>query len=291
MLLSFHNNKEIKEELLVSTYEWLGMKLNPKSPEEIANGIFSTTREYVPSDCVLENVEDFPSKLGLPFWLGDLLFTINHFNSKDFRGFGKNYEEDFYPSFIKACNVGVDYTLLFHKWEIMLLSKMLPSLDVISDYNNRAISLHTSALRGEKQNRKEWIKLQDEIGAYFQDIDKFTGESNEVGLKELGLFENLANVKNTIDSMGLQIEATNFRRIRESYVKIRRNAARTIFLSIENYLNETPYTTSSEALIETLFEENVINNARFDGDSATEFREKIWNELMQKLLLMIAAWK
>ena len=97
MLLSFKNKSEIKEKFIVSTYEWLNMKNKPKSAEERAKEIFKPERTYLPSECILENDEKFPDKLGLPHWLDNLLLTINLHNSNDFSGIGENYEEYFYP--------------------------------------------------------------------------------------------------------------------------------------------------------------------------------------------------
>ena len=110
MLLSFKNKSEIKEKFIVSTYEWLNMKKKTKSPEDITSEIFNPIRTNTSSECILEKYDEFPVNLGLPDWLGNLLFTINHYNTRDFFKSEENYEEDFYPAFLKACYVGVDYS-------------------------------------------------------------------------------------------------------------------------------------------------------------------------------------
>ena len=95
MLLSFKSNHGIKEKKITSIDDWLDMKKLPKSAEEISEKIFSLNRTYTTPECSLEDYENFPSNLGLPNWLGNLLFTINHHNSNDFSGYRENYEEYF----------------------------------------------------------------------------------------------------------------------------------------------------------------------------------------------------
>jgi hypothetical protein len=174
MVLSFKSKHEIKEKYLASTYDWLNMKNIPKSAEEITKELFNPIRTYIPSDCVLENYEEFPSKLGLPDWLGNLLFTINHHNSIDFSGFGENYEEYFYPAFLKSCHVGVDYSLMFHKWELMILTDMIPKQERDEKYFHDLIKLHKNALDGKELESNKWNELQAEIDNHLQEIEART---------------------------------------------------------------------------------------------------------------------
>lgn len=286
MLLSFKGKQEIKEKHLVATCDWLNMKNIPRSPEEITKELFNPIRTFNTSDCILEKFEEFPNQLGLPDWLGNLLFTINHHNSNDFSGFGENYEEYFYPAFLKLCNVGVDYSLMFHKWELMILSEMLPKQERDKRYFIELVKLHENALVEKKSEINKWKKLQTEIDNLLNEVDEFTDVPNEVGLKEIYLFENLKTSGASYE------EAYAWRRFRKSYSQLIRDSGRVAFLSIENYVNrEDPWTTSSEALVDALVEENINKSKNHDLQSEKEFRRKVWLELMERLLIMLNEWK
>lgn len=171
MLLSFKSNHEIKEKNLATIYGWLNMKKAPKSAQEIAEKILNLNRTYTNPDCFLEDYENFPNNLGLPNWLGNLLFTINHHNSNDFSGFGENYEEYFYPAFLKSCNVGIDYSLMFHKWELMILTDMIPKQERDKKYFHDLIKLHKNALDGKDLESNKWSDLQTKIDNDLQEIE------------------------------------------------------------------------------------------------------------------------
>jgi hypothetical protein len=174
MLLSFKSNPQIKEKNLATTDDWLNMKKVPKSAEELAEKIFSLNKTYITPECSLEDYENFPSNLGLPDWLGNLLFTINHHNSDDFSGYRENYEEYFYPAFIKSCNVGIDYSLMFHNWELMILIDMIPEQERDKKYFHDLIKLHKNALDGKDFESNKWNELQAEIDTHLQEIEART---------------------------------------------------------------------------------------------------------------------
>ncbi|AUC84923.1 hypothetical protein CW731_06280 [Polaribacter sp. ALD11] len=284
MLLSFNDSQEIKEKYILATQDWLKKKIDPKSAQEIAHELFKTSKTFTSSECVLENYEDFPTNLGLPDWLGNLLFTFNHYNSKSFSGFGENYEEHFYPNFLKSCNVGVDYSLLFHQWELMILTEMLPKQEQSTKYFTELINLHKNALAFKATDHKEWISLQREIDNYLQNVNEFTGVPKKVGLKEIEIFENLQSGK------GNHKEAYGYRRYRESYGKIIRNSGRVAYLSIENHINKVdPYTTSAEAIVDALVEESINN--KVDIVNEQEFRKNVWTQLIKRLIVMLKDWK
>ncbi|MBK8329334.1 MAG: hypothetical protein IPL09_07665 [Bacteroidetes bacterium] len=293
MLYSFQGKKEIKEELLVSISNWLDLKKKPKSAVEISNELFNPIRTFKSAECVLENYEEFPEKLGLPNWLGNLLCTINHNNSKGFNDSKGNYEHFFYPAFIKACKVGVDYSLMFHEWEIMILAEMLPKQERDKQYILDLIQLHkNSSLQKEKDFHK-WTKLQNEIDMLLQNIDEFTAVPNDIGLKELDLFQSLAISKTNkqIDYIELQNEAYNFQRFRKSFGQIIWSSGRVAFLSIVNYRNQqNSFTTSSEALIDALVEENINLTKSHNIKTEEEVRRKEWFKLMDRLILMMEKW-
>jgi hypothetical protein len=174
MLLSFKSNPKLKEQILASTHDWLNRQKIPKSPEEMAQKIFSVNRTFTVSECLLEDYENFPSNLGLPNWLGNLLFTIHHHNSKDFSLYKENYEEQFYPAFLQACNVGVDYSVMFHKWELMILTDMIPRKERNEKYFHDLIQLHKNAVDGNDLESNKWNELQDEIENLQQNIEPRT---------------------------------------------------------------------------------------------------------------------
>jgi hypothetical protein len=293
MLYSFQGKKEIKEELLVSISNWFDLKKKPKSAQEICNELFNPIKTFKSSECALENYEEFPVKLGLPNWLGNLLCFINHNNSMDFNGSEDNYEYFFYPAFIKACKVGVDYTQMFHEWEIMILEEMLPRQERNKQYILDLIKLHRDSSLLKEKDFSKWINLQNEIKLLLQNIDEFTAVPKDIGLKEIDLFQNLeiSKTNKQIDYRELHNDAYNFQRFRKSFGQIIWNSGRVAFLSIDNFLShQNSYDTSSVALIDALVEEHINLTKTYNIKIEQEFRRKKWFELMDRLILMMEKW-
>ena len=289
MLLSFKNNSEVKEKIIASTYEWLNMNKEPKSAEEKAKEIFESSITNVSSKCILEDYENYPERLGFPLWLGNLMLTFNRHIFADFSGVYDNFKEYFYPAFLKACNVGIDYSLMFHEWELMILTEMLPLQERNKDYFLNLIDLHKNELAGKNSDINKWFELQINIDKILQDIDEFTNVPEDIKLKEIRLFDDLRDTeKRKINHTELHNKAFSFRRYRNSFSKIIWNSGRVAFLSVENFVNkENPYTTSSEALTDALWEEYINKNKPSNFKFEEEFRDRTWYELTEKLLKML----
>ena len=278
----FESQRELENVLRFST-----------SIDEKVEEIFNPIRSYKKSECVLENYNEFPSKLGLPIWLGNLLSTINHYNSKEIYNHNERYEVNFYPAFLKSCKVGVDYSLMFHEWELMLLTEMIPKQEREKKNIIDLIELHRKALSGEKIERKLWIELQKEIEVLMKTIVESIVVSKEVELKELEILNDLEYSRNNnkIEYRKLHDEYYSFERYKKSFGQLIWNTGRVAYLSIENFLNhEYSLHISSEALVNALVEEYINNNKEFNKNAEDEFRKRVWHELMDRLQVMLINW-
>ena len=257
MLVSFNGKEEIKEKYLASIYDWLSLENNPKSIDKKAEEIFNPIRSYKKSDCVLENYDEFPSKLGLPIWLGNLLLTINHFNSKEFSNYYEKYERE-------------------------------------KKYIIDIIELHKKVLNGEKIKQNIWVQLQKEIDVLTHNIDDLTGVPKELELKEVEMLKNLEYSRNNNkqEYRKLLDEYYSFERYKKSFGQIIWNTGRVAYLSIDNFLSqENSSHISSEALVDALVEEYINSNKECNKNFEEEFRKKVWFELMERLQTMLIKWK
>ncbi len=293
-LSAFHGSEKEKQDCLNQVHAWLQVKLKPKTAEQIAGEIFNPVRFFNPSEFALENYEAFPENLGLPTWLANLMEIIKENNSSDFNGFSANYEESFYPAFVAACRVGVDYTMMFHSWEIMLLKEFLPEQERGKQYILATIALHEKALAGNAPEKKEWEKLALDIKTILESVDEFTGVPDEIGLRELNAFENLQAAKKSkiANYRELHDEAFYFQAIRKSYSEIIISSGRVAYLSILDYLDPyTSYTSSADAIVDLAFQLAVNKEEKMTTKEAKEYRQKIWSVLINKLLSMLQGWE
>jgi hypothetical protein len=214
--------------------------------------------------CILEEYDSFTEKLGLPMWFSNLLRTINQHNSQaSFRSGGK-YEDPFYLEILLACNVDVDYSLMFHKWEIFLLTELLPQNDKELDIIKKVIRLHEESQSGNLLNRKEWFEVRNELNDILDHIYK--------------------NGKKELEVLGIVSE----------------DSIRAAFLSVNEVTVdfENVYTTSAEAIVDANIQDTITSSdtkqaliditVKLDNEERTRLR--VWNEIMNKLLVMLKDW-
>ncbi|MBT3934169.1 MAG: hypothetical protein HOF35_07905, partial [Bacteroidetes bacterium] len=142
---------------------WTEKKLIPKSPTEIAEKLLSNVRVFEQSDCLIENFELYPEKLGLPLWLAFLIRTINHHNSKESSVNQEHSEVAFYKNFLMSCKVGTDYSKLLYKWQIYLLTEIINDVAYYDEHLIPIINLHKKALSGKEVRIKEWNDQKEQL--------------------------------------------------------------------------------------------------------------------------------
>ncbi len=254
-LSSFHGDKKVQLSVVDKVYKWLDVQMRQKSAREIAETIMATRRVIKPSDCVLENEELFTKELDLPAWLFRLMITINHNFSNGFDGLKPTYESKYYERFLFACNVGVDYTLMFHQWEAFVLGEYLP--DSVLDESNikRAVELHEKALHGHEIPRQEWLALH-------------------------GAVEKTLNTLNDHDS--------------DRKMELLWTANRTVFLSVEEVINPDEHWTSSiDAAVDARYLDVLIGTLEKGNDQKKlrDFKKLLWRDILDDLEDMVRNWK
>ena len=253
-LNSFHGDQDVQLSAVKHIYEWLDIQMRPRSAREIAEKIFATTKVFEPSDCMLENFELFTKELELPAWLFRLLMTINHNYSNGFDGLKSTYESKFYEQFMFACNVGVDYTLMFHQWEVYMLGDFLPESASGNTNVAKAIELHKQALSGLDIPHDEWVALHVEV-------EKSINELNDHDDDRLKKFQWTIN--------------------------------RVVFLSVEEVINPKEHWTSSvDAAVDVRYLE-VINEALANGRDTKklqDFKKVLWSEVCDDLIDLVRSY-
>lgn len=285
-LSAFHGNQIEKQYYLNEVHEWLQNKMVASSLHRVL--------PFDPSDSVLEDYESYPDKLGLPLWLSNLLCTIHRLNSRhfDFKS-EKQYETYFYEQFLSACNVGVDYTQMFHRWEIFLLSELVPE----SQRNNKSIktviNLHEKELSGMEYDMNEWLIESEELEIIMNNIVKSNEEPENIVFREKATQESLKAIKGTA---GQKYHANNndlmhLMAVQEAYGKISWDSYRVAFLSIQEAIDVNDvWTSSAEALVNAIWQNALIEGLASINDEK-EFKSKTWYEIMDKLLNMLKEWK
>ena len=293
-LSAFQGAQKNKEFYVNQVHEWVQNKRIPRSPLEIVNEIFSPRKVFKPSDCILENYELFPEKLGLPLWLSNLLRTINHNNSKEVDGTGKNYELFFYEQFLSACNVGVDYSLMFHKWEIFLLKDMIPQKEKKKIYVKTVIKLHEKSLSGINPDVQEWAEVCSLVEDISNNVDEFTGTTKKMIKEEIDIMENLEVIKGTGDLTYEQKndELTHLQSVRKAFGQVIWNSGRAAYLSAREAIDVQEFNDSSaEAIVEAIWQEALSTGAMQGRDNEQEMKQKTWFEIIETLLIMIREWE
>jgi|WetSurMetagenome_2_1015567.scaffolds.fasta_scaffold214546_1 hypothetical protein len=290
-LSAFHGQNEEKQFYVNEVREWLKRRM-PRSPFDIAREINTQVKTYKPSDCILENYEVYPDKLGLPIWLANLFYTIQHYNSKEFDGSENNFEKSFYLQFLSACNVGVDYTPMYHKWQLRLLTDFLPPKERENQNIKSVIKLHEKAISGKKLNSNEWLSESNELERIMKSIDEYTGVTDEIEQKEKNALEKLIPIVGT--------ESTNFKRdhaewfhlikIRKAFGQVTWCSLRAAYLSIQGAINKDSEFSSAEAILDATWEEALITGIA-TSNNEIEIRQKTWKEIIDKLLIMLLDWK
>jgi len=290
-LSAFHGQNEEKQFYVNEVSEWLKRRM-PRSPFDIAYEINTQVKTYKPSDCILENYEVYPDKLGLPVWLANLFCTIQHYNSKEFDGSENNFEKSFYLQFISACNVGVDYTPMYHKWQLLLLTEFLPPKERENQNIKSVIKLHEKAISGKKLNSNEWLSESNELERIMNGIDEYTGVTDEMKQKEKNALEKLIPIVGT--------GSTNFKRdhaewcqtmkIRKAFGQVTLCSLRAAYLSIQEAIKKDFAYSSAEAIVDATWEEALITGIA-TSNNEIEIRHKIWSEIIDKLLIMLLDWK
>ena len=171
MMKAFNDSIDEKNNHLKNLEIWIKSKEIRRSPIEIAKELFSQVKEFKPSDCFIENYELYPEKLGLPLWIAYLNRTINHHNSKCFDFNVEHYEFYFYKQFLLACNVGVDYSMMLHQWQIFVLTEVVTGKQYEDEHIIQIIELHKSALSSKEIDIQDWINKKNQIGTINQSIN------------------------------------------------------------------------------------------------------------------------
>lgn len=292
-LEAFHGNNSEKEACLRETYLWIEKSKKPKSTWEIVSAINSQYRIQAPAGCLLEDFNNYVINLGLPLWIGHLMSIINHHNSTEFNSSDNNYEEQFYPKFISACKTGKDYSLMFHQWEIFLLSEMLPENERQKHYFLELIEMHKDSLLGNLQDINKWVKMFEELDSVMNHIHSEKNVPKEFLEKQSKAYleAEKARLDKSEEFLTLLKQAQAIESINNSYKEIAWSSARVAYLSVSEYIYPDKfYTCSAEALVDSIWYKSLISGENIGTQNEIEFKKNVWNSLMIKLIEMIQNW-
>lgn len=292
-LSAFHGQEELKNNCVEEFTAWVQQR-ESKSIFDTAAEICSLIKTYTPSDFAFENYDSYPEVLGLPIWLSNLLRTINHHIPEDSFSFKDDYRKTFYPKLIDALKIGIDYSNLFHKWELSLLQDLILKEEEWSTYILRIIHLHEEKIKGNQIKEMSWHSVMNELDNIYKTIDEFTGVPNTVGLNELDALEKYQAAKsqggNTTNELWKDLGQK--RLIRKAHNNALRNPVRAAFLSASEYISpNTAYTSSAEAFVDTMWDNQIINTGTGDHKDEAVFRMEKWNLINDRLIKAITDWK
>jgi hypothetical protein len=251
-LRAFHGSARIKESFLKETHDWLEEQSIPLDPHEIAHRMLSGIRTFNPAEAVtLENYEAYPSKLGLPKWLANVVGTLYHENSHEDFSTETGFEQSFYIPFLSACNIGADYAPMFHQWEVFLLTKFLPQDQQANPLIHRVIDLHQQALSGFDAPKGAWVQANEELESALNDAD-----------------EN-----------------------RKPAGQLRWHSMRAAYLSTLGFIEaEDEGVSSTESIAEVQWHDALLTRSDVTP-SKKAMQEAAWLDIMNALLKMLKEWK
>lgn len=271
---SFHGNLEEKFKYIDEVEKWLSNPIHH-------------------SDVILEDPEQFFNKLGLPIWLYNLLITIKENYIGLLNKMSTKTDKHFYHVFLSACNAGVDYSLMFHKWEISLFECHLPEQELERPIFKYLQQLHEKALSGLTVNLIEWQKLSNEVEQLMGSLDRFPKGSVKFAKKEDAAYEKLQSLRGTPpkDYEQQHREYCHLGKIKKAYGQITWDSYRAAFLSAQEAIDVYEvWTSSAEAIVDAVWQESLISGkGTTDNESMT--RALAWNGIADHLLQMLREWE